>query len=75
MNLELNTRHDGTPSKICLKCASANRLRHMPCVDHFPAMPSELCNHNRTTVIFVHNGTGVMCFDCGSHLSIESEND
>ncbi len=66
MNLETNTRHTGEPSNICLTCATSNRLRFMPCADHFPAMPSELCHHNRTAIVFVHNGTGIMCRDCGS---------
>lgn len=64
-NLETNTRHTGEPSKICLTCATKQRLRFMPCADHFPAMPSELCEHNRTNLILVHNGTGIKCLDCG----------
>lgn len=73
-NLETNTRHTGEPSKICLVCAGVQRLRWMPCQDHFPAMPSELCQHNRTSVVFVHNGTGVMCHDCGVTTYNDEEN-
>lgn len=64
MHLATNTRTDGTPSTICLTCATANRLRFMPCAEHFPAMPQELCEHNRTKTIFIENGTALACFDC-----------
>jgi hypothetical protein len=64
MNLTTNTRTDGTPSTICLTCATSNRLMHMPCAKHFPAMPSELCNHTRTKTVFIHDGTALACFDC-----------
>lgn len=65
-NLETNTGYRGEASTICLVCATANRLRFMPCAEHFPAMPSELCEHNRTTTIYIENGTGIKCYDCDS---------
>lgn len=64
MNLETNTRHTGEASTICLTCATKRRLMFMPCAEHFPAMPSELCEHPRTKTIFIHNGTALACFDC-----------
>jgi hypothetical protein len=74
MNLVTNTRHDGTPSKICLTCASTNRLRHMPCAEHFPAMPSDACSHNRTKLTLIHNGTAIACYDCDLFIPTESKN-
>lgn len=67
----MRTQQDST---ICLECAGNNRLKFLPCPTHYPAMPSELCEHNRTTFTLIHNGTGVLCYDCGSHLTIETTN-
>ncbi len=59
IDLATNTRHNGEASKICLTCASSNRLVFMPCEAHFPAMPAELCEHPRPKTIFIHNGTAL----------------
>lgn len=64
----------GEPSKICLTCASENRLMHMPCPKHFPAMPSDVCKHTRQKLIFIHNGTAIGCYDCDLFIPSESEN-
>jgi hypothetical protein len=72
--MNTNTGYNGRPSTVCMTCASHNRLRFLPCEDHYPAIPSDVCEHNRTTVIFIHNGTGIHCYDCGSQTYNESEN-
>lgn len=64
MQLATNTRHNGEASKICLTCASENRLMHMPCQKHFPAMPAELCKHTRPKTVFIENGVALACYDC-----------
>lgn len=69
-NPETNKRHTGEQSKICLVCATENRLFFMPCLRHYKAINPETCEHNLTGEFLIHNGHGKRCFECNTTLEI-----
>jgi ribosomal protein S27E len=62
-----------TPTRriTCKECATAGQLKWLPCADHHLVIPVEMCGHEHNSVIFIHNGVGVSCHDCGSITILE----
>jgi hypothetical protein len=55
-----------TRARHCKECSTAGKLKWLPCADHHLVIPEELCAHEHNSVIFIHNGVGAKCHDCGS---------
>jgi hypothetical protein len=58
-----------TRRKTCDGCASSGKLTWLPCAEHHLVIPTELCGHEHSSVIFIHNGVGVSCHDCGNQVT------
>jgi hypothetical protein len=57
-------------SRICKECAETGRLKWLPCGTHHLVIPAELCGHENTSQIFIHNGEGLGCHDCGTQIGL-----
>lgn len=55
-----------TRARHCTECATTGKLKWLPCADHHLIIPQELCAHEHNSVIFIENGVGAKCHDCGS---------
>jgi ribosomal protein S27E len=63
-----------TPTRriTCKECATEKgRIQFLPCGEHHLIIPAEMCGHEHNSVIFIHNGTGVSCHDCGTITTLE----
>jgi hypothetical protein len=63
-----------TRPRHCRECATTRgRIKWLPCADHHLVIPVEMCAHEHNSVIFIKNGVGVSCHDCGETTTLETE--